>query len=391
VAIVIGESRVIDRVRFMRDVLSKSMKNQSGQAALVIVLILLIVGGLIAGPLLGLIGTGLKSGQTNEELTEKLYAADTGVEDAFWKIQRLPHSLPGQLESPGDSYTYPEDKQPFVNGMSVNVTIERVANQVFRVLSTAEDTTVDCLITSVYGDYSEIMDSVITSQGNYTLQGPTTVDPPEGAEHGPVQNYTGSWPTPDELTKWYLRDVEDEVPYDSGTLDVKDYASAGIGPLYRDGTLTIKNTGAKDLTLELNGTVYITGDTEIGQTNKDFTIDLNGNTIFVESATVGGGYALTIGGKCTITGSGCIIAVGDIQFKPNLDSSPDEYVFVMSVVGKTYMQPNGDFYGTLAGSSEVYIQNGDAHWTDPAGVAGGLNLPGGGVGVMSNGKLPAGR
>ena len=39
------------------------------------------------------------------------------------------------------------------------------------------------------------------------------------------------------------------------------------------------------------------------------------------------------------------------------------------------IEPSGDFYGTLAGSSEVYIQNGDAHWRDPSNVEGGLNFP----------------
>ena len=117
----------------------------------------------------------------------------------------------------------------------------------------------------------------------------------------------------------------------------------------------------------------------IGTTDHDFNLDLNGNTIFVESPTTfdeDSKYALKIGGKCTITGSGCIIAVGDIEFKPNLNCSPADYVLVMSIEGKTYMQPNGDFYGTLAGSSEVYIQNGDASWTSPYAVEGGLNFPG---------------
>lgn len=133
--------------------------------------------------------------------------------------------------------------------------------------------------------------------------------------------------------------------------------------------------------------MYITGDTSIGTTNvgKDFTLDLNGQTIFVESASgaapeddpcsPGSGYALKIGSGCTLTGSGCIIAVGNIEFKPNLSCSEDDYILVLSVSGKTYMQPNGDFYGTLAGNAEVYIQNGDATWTDYSTVEGGLNFP----------------
>jgi len=155
--------------------------------------------------------------------------------------------------------------------------------------------------------------------------------------------------------------------------------------LYRDGTLAIKNTGTAGLTVQLTGTVYITGDTLIGATDQAFTLDLNGQTIFVESATGAApeddpcnpenDYALKIGGKCTLTGSGCIIVVGSIEFKPNLDGNPNDYIFVLSVRGKTYMQPNGDFYGTLAGSSEVYVQNGQAHWWDSPYIEEGLEFP----------------
>jgi hypothetical protein len=362
----------------VKSIFNSLLGKESGQGVLAVVLVLVILAALILGPLLGFMGTGLKEGQMNESKEQELYAADSGVEDAFYWIPELQKN--GGSTGPYSNWTRSSYE---INGRDVSVTIENVTSQTYKVTSTATgddggSTTVASIITSVYGDYSGIMQNVITSQGDYTLQGPTTVEPPEGEEHGPVAYYAGEWPTPEELSAWYWRDVKDEVPYNSGTLDVKNYASTGIGPLYRDGTLTIVNTGTAGLTLQLNGTVYITGNTLIGLTDHDFTLNLNGNTIFVESATADGQYALKIGGKCTLTGSGCIIAVGDIEFRPNLDSGPSDYILVMSVLGKTYMQPNGDFYGTLAGSSEVYIQNGEAHWTDPSTVEGGVNFPCGG-------------
>jgi hypothetical protein len=39
------------------------------------------------------------------------------------------------------------------------------------------------------------------------------------------------------------------------------------------------------------------------------------------------------------------------------------------------MHPNGDFYGTLAGNSEVFIQNGSAHWVDPETIDDDLIFP----------------
>jgi len=51
------------------------------------VLILLILGGLIMGPLLGFMDTGVKAGQTHEALSSRLYAADSGVDDGIhWII-----------------------------------------------------------------------------------------------------------------------------------------------------------------------------------------------------------------------------------------------------------------------------------------------------------------
>ena len=369
----------------MERLMRQLLRNQSGQGTLIVVLILFILGALIMTPLLGLMGTGLKSGQTHEQLTEELYAADAGVEDAFWKIQNLPDSLPGQLENPSDSYTYPEDKKPFVNEMSVSVTIERIERQVFRVVSTASGTEVESFITTVYGDYWGLMQHVITSRGDYVVKEGVTIHPPEGDEHGPVRYFDGNWPTAEELSAWYWRDVEDEVPYNSTTLDVKDYAATGIGPLYRDGMLNIVNSGADGLTLQLDGTLYVTDDTEIGKPgdSNEFTMDLNGNTIFVESATAGSKDALYVGKQCTLIGSGCIIAVGDIQFKPNIDTNPTDYILLMSIMGTTFMQPSVNFYGTLAGEVEVSVLSGhDAivQWSDPFGVEGGLNFPGGGGG-----------
>ena len=368
----------------MKIAVKRVVRDEKG-AAMVVALILLLVGGLVSAPLLAHMGTGLIAGEVYESRAAELYAADAGVEDAIWKIQHDIGLCPNQ------STTY---NMTDVNGKSVEVTItltyEDEYGLIYLVESTAtgdgSETEIEAYIdgTIVSANFSGILDNVITSPCDYVLQGPTTVDPLEGEEHGPEADYQGDWPTAEVLSDMYWEDVKDEVPYGSDSLDVKDYA-AGFGPLYRDGTLAIKNTGTAGLTVQLTGTVYITGDTLIGATDQAFTLDLNGQTIFVESATgaapeddpcnPGNDYALKIGTKCTLIGSGCIIAVGGIEFKPNMGCSPTDYIFVLSVGGKTYMQPNGDFYGTLAGSAEVYIQNGEAHWTDSSEVEGGLNFP----------------
>jgi hypothetical protein len=370
----------------MKAGLTGLIRAEKGQA-LVLAVILLLIGGLIAAPLLAYMGTGLITGEVYEKRTAELYAADAGIEDALWKIQNGEVVLcPGQ---PHYSYNVSD-----VNGKKVDVTITLVNNTTnsvtYRIESTASAdgsaTAVQAYIDGaiVSANYSGILDSVITSQCDYELQGPTVVDPPEGEEHGPTGNYSGDWPTAEILANWFRDDVQG-YPYGSSTLDVKNYAS-GFGPLYRDGTLQIVNTGSAGLTTKLNGTIYVTGDTLIGTTDKAFTLDLNGHTIFVESATGAAPeddpcnpednkYALQLGTKVTLKGSGAIIAVGNIDFLPNLNCSPTDFIFVLSVRGKTYMYPNGDFYGALAGSAEVQIKNGEAYWWPSPYAEGGLNFP----------------
>jgi Tfp pilus assembly protein PilX len=371
-------SRLLLDGKIMKTILRRVTRDQKGQA-LILAMILLLVGGLIAASLLGYMGTGLITGEVYEKRTAELYAADAGVEDAVWKIQHQDQVD----EVKGLTKCYDSTNYTITNvnskSVAVNITLVNNLTSTYRVESIAtgdgSGTKIDAYITAIWGDFSGILDHVITSQGDYDLKGnQTQVVPPEGEEHGPVANYPRDWPKASDFAAWYWSEAKD-YPYNFATLYVEDYATTGIGPLSRNGTLDIINTGAKDLILSLNGTIYITGDTLIGQSNQPFTIDLNGNTIFVESTTKDGQYALKIGGKCDITGSGCIIAVGDIDFQPNMACSRTDYVLVMSIEGKTYMHPNGDFYGTLAGSSEVEMQNGEAHWTDYSQVEGGLNFP----------------
>jgi len=375
----------------MKIAVGKIITDENGKA-MVLALILLVVGGLILTPLLGLMSTGLLAGQVYERKMDELYAADAGIEDAVWKIQQQVEQLPvpgcGGEEPEPWSYNI-TDSINKINGKNVEVTITYVNALTYRVNSIATGngsrTEVEAYVMRniITADYTGISNNVITSPCDYELQGPSQVNPPEGEEHGPVGNYTGDWPTAEVLSEVYWEDVEDEIPYTLDTLDVNDYAD-GFGPLYRDGTLKIINTGTAGLSVTLNGTIYITSNTLIGMTDQNFILDLNGQTIFVEDDTgaapeddpcnpAENQYALRIGTKCTMMGSGCIIAVGGIEFKPNLDCNPDDHIFVLSVRGVTHLQPNGDFYGTLAGLAEVYIQNGDANWVDPSGAD--LNFP----------------
>ncbi len=124
----------------MKIVLDKSIKEEKGQA-LILVLILLLVGGLMLTPLLGFMGSGLIVGQVYEKKADELYAADAGIEDALWKIDRLDYTtatdswsingVDADAEVTFDNLYDYETPWPYllddiVNSYSVDVTIENI-------------------------------------------------------------------------------------------------------------------------------------------------------------------------------------------------------------------------------------------------------------------------
>ena len=64
----------------------KGFHNSQNGHVFITALIILALGSAMLAPLLGFIGTGLKTGQAFEEQTDLLYAADAGIEDAIWQI-----------------------------------------------------------------------------------------------------------------------------------------------------------------------------------------------------------------------------------------------------------------------------------------------------------------
>ncbi len=374
----------------MKNVVKKLIRGEQG-AALILALVLLLVGGLIAAGLLQHMGAGLLSGEVYNRRTAELYAADAGVEDAVWRIQ---HPIEAGLPGCGTTwnYTYPKPGEPpfMVNGRSLVVTIYHLGAGAYNITSIAgtsdggntaaigSATTVEAFVAPVSGNYSSITDHILTSQGELEWAKKVTLNYSD-EENGPAQYYTDPWPTPEELARFYREDVENEEPYGSGTVDLNG-VEMDLGPLYRNGTLEILNSSKDPVTVVLNGTIYITGDTLIGQNGKDFTLDLNGQTIFVSSNTGGNQKALVIGGQCIVKGPGAIIAVGDVYFAPKGDAGGNgKPVFIFSVRGTTQLQPSGDFYGAIAGSLWVDVQPGYTPTiTYPPGGFGDedLNFPG---------------
>jgi len=343
-----------------------SIANKEKGQALLITLVLLLIGSIMIPALLSFMTSGLRTGQVYKQRTNLLYAADSGIEDAIWQLN--------QSQNVTTEWYYLTEA---VNNCNVRAKIEYIdatPSYYITAEATAADNTATTIVTKIVDgavDLSDVLQQVLTSTNGYTVQGgQSSVSPAAGEPHGPIENYAGQWATADELSDYYLRYVDTDAPYSSDTIDLS--TTTTLDDTYVNGPLEIINSsGDTYKTLTLNGTLYVTGDTLIGQTNTDFILDLNNQAIFVASDTLT--YALQVGDKCHIVGSGAIVVVGGSQFMPNLDSGSTDYLYLMSVLGQSHIKPNGTFYGTVAGNS-VWDQGATITWSDPTGKT--LNIPG---------------
>lgn len=354
--------------------LSKFIKGEKGQA-LPIVLVLLVLGGLVIAPTLRYASTSLKGHEVLERKSDELYAADSGIDYALFKMS--------------NGETTINDYQ--LNGKTVSVNITDMGDGSYLITSTASSAggSSTTIRTGVSGgaDFAYLLDNAITSNGDVILQpgssvvGNVTATGTVDGEENVTGNVTDNvpidnWPSAEQFISYYEAYVDTGTPFTEDNIDVANDLDNPpyIESLYRDGPLDITNTDINiGYNVTLNGTVYVTDFQEIqynlkiGKT-KQFTLDLNGQTIFCEGA-------IEVS-KCTIIGSGCIIAVGDIYFAPDGDvGSESDFVFVMSVTGTTTLNPSGNFFGSIAGDADVTLQPGCYLEWNSLGGEGNLNFP----------------
>ena len=390
----------------MKNIVKGMMRDEKGNV-LILVLILLVVGGLILTPLLGLMSTGLLAGKVYERKMDDYYAADAGVEDAIWRIQD------NNLTFNTGNYSYPEPLT--VNDRTVDVVVYRedldptcAENLTYRILSIAaaddgggtaaidSSTTIDVHLSVSYLDLSALLDNAIVSQDTVWIKGNTEVngdvwlpdkdDPtklkldPNASINGTVKDEDDvslTWPTYDQLSTYYWEDVKhlDSYP-DRYVLNIPPGTTQAsphvIGPLLAAGDLTIKGDGW----IKLDGTIYVKG-TLFTNPTPEIHIDLEGNTIFAEGE-------IQLNPGVWLHGSGCVIARNDIDFQPNLDSEGENFVLVLSLEGTVWFNPGTDFTGCIAGDAHVQLQPGNTiNWISPEGK--GLDVP---WGAGDDDKLP---
>jgi len=389
--------------------LRKAVSDEGGRV-LVWALVVLGIGALTIPPLLAHISTNLSASRAIEERLKEQYAADSGVEYALLQLRN-------GITTSATPYTYT------INNKYVEVTWGLLPiTETYKITSTAtsqidgSSTTIESYITLNMFDYLWLLDQAITSVGDVEL-GPGSMvsgdvmygdtlsclgnkqdeqcqDPVAGPVTGLLENdpdIGDRWPAGEELSDFFWDDVDDLEPYGPGDvwIDLKDYPD-GIGPLLYIGdetsgyNLHIENTGAQT-TVKLEGTIYVIGDLDFEQPGASgaYTIDLNGQTIYVAEIENDddhkSGDIYFAPQHVNITGSGCIIAEGFVNFQPGIQSAPSDFVFVMSVTDYVFMKPHDNFYGAIAGNAYVDLQPGcSLTWRDWSGMA--LNFPDGTTG-----------
>ena len=358
-------------IKSLKRAIKEINQKQNGQV-LVLVLIVLALGGIILAPTLNYTASSLKHQQVHETKTLELYSADSGIASALVAL------------SSGNTMVTPYT----LNGRTVSANVTNLGDGNWLITSTASSpdgssTTIRTGVSSS-GGFDFLLDNAITSYGDVTIKGTVTgnvtaggdVDDKGDVDGTITEDYAfSSWPTSTYLADYYAGDVDMNSPeYLGGELDL-DGVSQSVGPSYVNNDLDIVNNNKTSANLTLDGTLYITGQTTIGK-SKDFILNLNGQTIFIEDDTTGGGKACWIAENCQIVGSGCIIAVGDIYFSPKGDvGDENNFVFIFSIEGMIDMNPNGDFYGSIAGNIQVDQQPGNELVWNTIGTEGGLNFP----------------
>jgi len=336
----------------------KRLLREEKGSVFIIVLVLLVVGGLVLTPLLGLMSTGLMSGQVYEKKTAELYAADAGVEDAIWSIQTDTLTWVNNSSGPW---------QLAVNGRNVSVEVHREdldpqcgVYYTYQILSTAvtddgggtaaieSSTEVQAYVELVVfdllsgalvssGDIGFHKDCIVSGDvyyvGNITGKDYTHID---GVE---IRIPSDVFPTQAE-NEAFAAELEEEArnggTYNgtSGNMNISE--SGDLGPIYVPGNLDI----SKEVAITLKGVVYVKGHVSCAKT-------------------------------LTVTGSGSIIAEDYIYLSKLADYSVTGDSIIMSLNDDITLKKS-DPDDALSINALIYAPNGTITFDKDMTVAGSV-------------------
>jgi len=261
------------------------LENREAGQALIMALILLALGSLLVVPTLTMASTSLNYHKVVEKNTLGTYAADSGVQYALCKLGN----------NPGEFGAEPLPSE--VNNRTVNVTVEYIGGDTYKITSTA---TTDSGSSTSIESYVEVKISIFSSaitasNGGLLLEGSTVDGDVYASGEVTLQESVVTGTITGNGTEEF--DLLDTEPYkteaqNGGIIDGNLVLGAGthtLGPIYITGYLKIQE-GAE---VTIGGTVYVEGSEKMDENL----------TIHIEAGS-------------SLTGTGNLIAeAGDIKIE----------------------------------------------------------------------------
>jgi hypothetical protein len=333
------------RVQVRKIAVKRLIRDEKGYI-LILALLVLVVVGLISGPVLSYMVSGIRAGHVFETGAAELYAADAGWEDAVCKIESDIGLCPG---NPSTTYNISD-----VNGKNVDVTITLVNNTSgtlsYKITSIAttdstSHTTVESYVKFTPPGELNIFSGVLSSKGdiNFISSGSTvTGNIYYGGTLDPNFNHISG-----NETK-----VGSEA-FPTGTQDLafaqalKAVAMAGGN---HTGDMNINSN------ITLNST-YITGNLNI---NSDFTL---AGIVYVKGSISASSDITIYGAAATIA----LVAEGSITFEKLGTAGNTASFIIMS------LSSSGIYFKKEATlSALIYAPNGPIYFNKEAAITGGI-------------------
>jgi cytoskeletal protein CcmA (bactofilin family) len=279
----------------MKNAVKRILRGERG-GVMELVLTLLTVSGLVMAPLLGLMSTGLVTGQVYEQKTDELYAADAGVEYGIWHLQ--------QGGSVADVLEFT------LNDKAVTVEIEELPHDcyelaTYEITSTAtsqkgSETTVLCHVTGI----TLYVDELILDANAGTVYWPNNVYVTGDVELSAEVHIVGDLKAGGNVIL-NQGSLIGGIVCVAGDLTMNNNATIQAS-VYVGGDLTLNNLAIIESDLNVMGAATVSGSADIyGDIHANEAVTLEGQSPQVHgsvwtngSVSVSGQYALIDGDVC---------------------------------------------------------------------------------------------